>query len=107
MTRTGFRSGASRNRTVIAQTAETCADPSAALDLAALSEENLSAQGMRRLASHVVRCRACQVALATVVQDAHRVESTAKRSCEAARLCDSERAADPVHVHPDVATVDK
>jgi len=83
MSRVSFRANASGTGSVVAETSETCADPSASLDLAALSEGNLSLQGMQRLASHVVRCRACQVALAAVVQDAHAVDSTTKRSCGA------------------------
>ena len=84
MTRASFQTGASRKKLIATETAETCTHPSAALDLAAWNEGKLSAQGMRQLASHVVRCRACQVVLAAVVQDvhrrAHRVESTRKLS---------------------------
>ncbi|HEX8110866.1 MAG TPA: hypothetical protein VF516_24205 [Kofleriaceae bacterium] len=56
------------------------------LDLAAWSEGNLSPHGMHRLASHVVRCRTCQLVVAAVVRDAHAVDSTMQRPCEAERL---------------------
>jgi len=68
---------------------ESCADPSAALDLAALSEGNLSPHGMDRLARHVVRCSACRTVLAMVVQDAQAVRSTTERFCDAKHLFDA------------------
>lgn len=65
---------------------ESCPDPSAALDLAALSEGNLSPQGMDRLARHMVGCSACRTVLAMVVQEAQEVDSTTKRFCHAQHL---------------------
>lgn len=89
MPRVGSRSIMSGTRPVVVETHESCTDPSATLDLAALSEGSLSPEGMQRLAGHVVRCPACQVVLGVMVQDAHAVDFTQKRPCETNRLFES------------------
>lgn len=106
MPRVGFRAITLGAGPVIAEMSESCTDPSAMLDLAAWSEGSLSPHGMHRLASHVVRCRACQVVLAAVVRDAHAVDSTTKRPCEAERLFEA-WAAEQESVHSGVVTLDK
>jgi hypothetical protein len=43
-----------------------CASSEVLLDLAALSEGNLSAAGRRRLTAHLARCRPCRLVLAAL-----------------------------------------
>lgn len=86
MPRVGFRAIIPTTADPVVDLPESCADPSAALDLAALSEGNLSPLGMERLARHVVRCTTCQAVLAAVVQDGQAVDSGVKRSCDVNHL---------------------
>ena len=69
---------------------ESCADPSAALDLAALSDGHLSPQGLERLSAHAVRCSACLAAFAAVVQDTQAVDATTKRAYDVKHLLEFE-----------------
>ena len=74
-----FRVSALGPDSIVAVIPKSCLDLCAALDLAALSDGNLSPRGMERLACHVVQCPSCQVVLAAVVRDTHTVDSTTKR----------------------------
>lgn len=107
MPRVGFRAIISGTRPVVTEMPESCTDPSATLDLAALSEGNLSPQGMHRLASHVVRCPVCQMVLAAVVQDAHAVDSTTNRPCEADHLFEVWAVSEQEDIHSCIPVVDK
>jgi hypothetical protein len=49
---------------------------SAVLDLAALSEGNLSEPGLRRLASHLHHCSPCRALFASLVKDAESAPRT-------------------------------
>jgi hypothetical protein len=89
MPRVGFLAIIPTTADPVVDLPESCADPSAALDLAALSEGNLSPHGMDRLACHVVRCSACRTVLAMVVQDTQAVDSTTKYFCDANHLFDA------------------
>ena len=53
-----------------------CLHPSSTHDLAALTEGNLSPQGLRRLARHLVKCRTCQLVLISMIDDGQRVRAT-------------------------------
>jgi hypothetical protein len=53
-----------------------CDDPFAIHDAAALREGNLSPDGIRRLANHVVQCDSCKILIAALVVEAQRAEST-------------------------------
>lgn len=94
MPRVGFQAIGSSTGSVFVEAPESCADPSATLDLAALSEGGLSTHGIQRLARHVVRCPACQIVLAAVVQDALPVDATRKRAYQAERLFKAVAAAE-------------
>jgi hypothetical protein len=86
MPRVGCRAVTADSGPIAAEPTEGCTDPSAVLDLAALSESTLSPQGMHRLAGHVIRCPTCQRVLAALIRDTHAVDSTVKRSCDSDRL---------------------
>ncbi len=49
---------------------------SAVLDLAALSEGNLSEPGLRRLAGHLHQCSSCKALFASLVKDAESAPRT-------------------------------
>lgn len=91
MPRVGFPAITLTTGSAVVDLPESCTDPSAALDLAALSEGSLSPQGMERLAHHVVRCSSCQAVLAAVVQDTHAVDSTTKRFCDVNHRSEADR----------------
>jgi len=61
---------------------ETCSCSSAVHDLAALSEGNLSREGKRRLASHLVRCQSCKQVLVLLADEAPAAGSTGNRRLE-------------------------
>jgi hypothetical protein len=54
---------------------EVCSSPSAVLDLAALSEGNLSEDGLRRLAGHIRQCPTCAAVFASLHGESHRASS--------------------------------
>jgi len=54
---------------------EVCSSPSAVLDLAALSEGNLSEDGLRRLADHIQRCPTCAAIFVSLHGEPHGANS--------------------------------
>ena len=60
----------SQNTQAVEDSMESEGCSSAVLDLAALSEGNLSDEGLRRLAGHLHRCSPCRALYTSLVKDA-------------------------------------